>query len=313
VSPYLLASSLTPGDVGRRVVVRWSLPGGQASDVLGELESWTHTHLSVRRRDGSVEVVPLDAVLAGKVIEARWARDVASGELQRIASDGWPAVEREALGSWELRAAGGWTRRANSVLPIGSPAVALDDALDKIRTWYDERALPAVVQVPLPLCAVLDDELDRRGWPAESSSLVLVADLGELRISPAGSTVTVDHVPTAPWLAAHPHPPPTSALGVLTAAPSLYASATDSRGDIIGIARGSIVGAWLFVNAMSVAESHRRKGVAHTLLRALADEVAALPVRHVFLQVEDSNAPARALYEKIGFELHHSYVYRVAP
>ena len=35
--------------------------------------------------------------------------------------DGWPPLERGELGGWMLRAAGGFTGRANSVLPLGDP------------------------------------------------------------------------------------------------------------------------------------------------------------------------------------------------
>ncbi|MDQ1724828.1 MAG: N-acetylglutamate synthase [Frankiaceae bacterium] len=312
MSPYLLASSLSPADVGRRVVLRFALPDGQASDVLGELEAWTASELSVRRRDGSVEVIGTGAVLAGKVVPATWARDVASGELERIASDGWPALERVALGSWELRAAAGWTKRANSVLAVGSPGVALDEALSMIKAWYDERGLPTVVQLPLPLCAHLDAELERRGWRAESSSLVLAADLRQVHIPVSATVATLEHAPSAPWLSAHPHPPPVAARGVLTGAPALYSSVTDGSGDIIGIGRGSVVGAWLSINSLWVSEAHRRRGVAQALIRGLTDEVDDGQVRHVFLQVEADNDPACALYVKLGFEQHHSYLYRVA-
>jgi ribosomal protein S18 acetylase RimI-like enzyme len=33
----------------------------------------------------------------------------------------------------------------------------------------------------------------------------------------------------------------------------------------------------------------------------------------MYLQVEDDNEPARALYHRIGFAAHHGYHYRLAP
>ncbi|HET7328977.1 MAG TPA: hypothetical protein VFJ14_17025 [Nocardioidaceae bacterium] len=65
--------SLTPDDVGHRVVVRRVLrgergpSGGPAfSDVLGELEGWEDRVLRVRRRDGDLVSIAAADVVNGK-------------------------------------------------------------------------------------------------------------------------------------------------------------------------------------------------------------------------------------------------------
>ncbi|MDQ1681149.1 MAG: N-acetylglutamate synthase [Frankiaceae bacterium] len=309
VSPYLLASSLTPADIGRRVVVRHHLPDGSATDVLGELESYAES-LAVRRRDGSVAVVPAVDVLAGKVVPATWARDAAVGELQRIASDGWPALERERLGGWELRAAGGWTKRANSLLPIGSPGVPLDAALIAVRSWYAARGLPAVVLVPLPLCEALDDELSARGWALGTAVDVLVADLPRIRRHPGIDVVVADH-PSDDWLRTFPDASPVGER-VLDSGRAVFASAVVD-GVTVGGVRGSLDERWLGITALNVATAHRRRGIARALVSSVADWAAHRGARHAYLQVERDNAAAQALYAEQGFTFHHSYVYRVAP
>jgi len=116
---------------------------------------------------------------------------------------------------------------------------------------------------------------------------------------------------SAAWRAAHPAPA-SAPDGLLGTGHDFFASVTADDG-IAGVARGAVVGAWLFVNGMWVAETHRRTGIAGMLLRSLTDAVSGLPVRHAFLQVEADNDGARALYARFGFHHHHSYVYRVAP
>lgn len=59
--------AVTPADVGSRVTLRRAVPGG-VGDVVGELLSWVDDVLSVRRRDGSVESVPLASVVAARVV-----------------------------------------------------------------------------------------------------------------------------------------------------------------------------------------------------------------------------------------------------
>ena len=44
-------------------------------------------------------------------------------DLERAAALHWQARETEPLGEWRLRAAAGFTGRANSALPVGDPPV----------------------------------------------------------------------------------------------------------------------------------------------------------------------------------------------
>ncbi len=59
--------------------------------------------------------------------------------------------------------------------------------------------------------------------------------------------------------------------------------------------------------------AHRRRGLAMAITAALAAAAAARGATGIYLQVEDGNAPARALYRQAGFTDHHGYHYRVAP
>jgi hypothetical protein len=70
--------SLSPDDVGHRVVVRRLLPGqtgpsgGPAlTDVLGVLEAWEAGILRVRRADGGLVSIDAADVVAGKRIPPR--------------------------------------------------------------------------------------------------------------------------------------------------------------------------------------------------------------------------------------------------
>ena len=58
-------TDVSPADVGARVVLRHALPGGGATDVLGELLSWADGVLEVQTRSGPVRV-PEGALLAAK-------------------------------------------------------------------------------------------------------------------------------------------------------------------------------------------------------------------------------------------------------
>ena len=177
--------------MGKRVSVRrLSEPGAtreKFTDTVGVLTSWDHGVVMITQRSGESVRFPENTLVAGKVVPAAPARHrgPAAGyeELARVASRAWPPVESEPLGQWELRAAGGFTRRANSVLPLGDPGRPLDAALAAVRRWYGERGLPAYVQTATGaegtqelLCA----ELERRGWVREVTAEVWTGALAQI-------------------------------------------------------------------------------------------------------------------------------------
>jgi hypothetical protein len=81
-------------------------------------------------------------------------------DLERAAAKHWRGTEEEWLGGWLLRAAEGFTGRANSALPLGDPGLPLDGALDAVIRWYRDRGLPPMIVVPLPL----DADSPRSSW-----------------------------------------------------------------------------------------------------------------------------------------------------
>src|SRR4051794_26023858 len=89
--------------------------------------------------------------------------------MEAVAALGWQAPDRAWLGRWLLRAAAGFTGRANSALPLGPPDRPLADAVDEVERWYRERRLrPCIViphALPWPAGDPLEDLLVERGWP----------------------------------------------------------------------------------------------------------------------------------------------------
>jgi ribosomal-protein-alanine N-acetyltransferase len=57
----------------------------------------------------------------------------------------------------------------------------------------------------------------------------------------------------------------------------------------------------LHINNIAVVPEYRRLGVGSALLRRVLDEAARFGIRRTMLEVRQSNAPARQLYEKFGF------------
>ncbi|GGM32679.1 GNAT family N-acetyltransferase [Dactylosporangium sucinum] len=306
---------LGPQHVGQRVVVRRFVGIRDErpvfSDVLGELIEVGETHFTVRARTGAVRVPRSEIALAKTVPQRR--RFTPTEAIEDAAAAGWPAPETARLGDWLLRATDGWTQRGNSALVIGSPDLPEAEAIDFVEQWYRERGLPPAMSIPVPLFQRLDDALERRGWTAKPLTVVMTARLLDLRL-PAAGAVTLTEAPSAEWLAAvggRKGPLPDCALGVLTGVPEVrFAQWYCESGALRATARGCVAdpaGRWLGLSLIGVDEQYRRRGLAQQTIAALVAWALDLGATDCYLQVEQHNEPAVALYAGLGFTPHHVY------
>jgi ribosomal protein S18 acetylase RimI-like enzyme len=309
-------------DIGQRVVVR-RIVGIRDnrpvySDALGYLLAIDETQLTVQTAGGPLRVPVKDVVRAKRVPAKRRPSSADIAALERAASLAWPAPQTASLGGWELRAAGGWTGRANSALPIGDPGRSLSAAIDEVQPWYAARGLPARVNVPLPLAAAVDAELDRRGWDRSPVTLVQVAPIAGLVGEASGQlAVTLEEAPAADWLALvteRKNGLPPAAMHVLTAVPLVrFAAVRTADGTLLAAARGAVTEHRLHLGLVEVVPAARRRGLARHVSRQLAGWAAAAGAHTAYLQVVEQNEPAVSLYARLGFTTHHTYVTRMAP
>ncbi|MFJ2651110.1 GNAT family N-acetyltransferase [Streptomyces sp. NPDC087420] len=315
---------MTQADVGKRVSVRQLTENGgpaeKFTDTVGVLTSWDDGVLLITRRTGESVRVPESSLVAGKVVPPAPARrrgpSATFAELALVGARAWQPVESEPLGAWRLRAAAGFTRRANSVLSLGEPGIPLDEALERVRRWYGERGLPPYIQTATgaegtqeALCA----ELEKRDWSAEVSAEMRVAALAPLGDRDADvARVRLDRTCDEAWLgryqrSSEPEPGP-HVLHVLNSGPSVwFAGVPGEAGRPAAIGRCVVDGRWAGFMAVEVGEDQRRRGLATAVMTALARRALEEGASAAWLQVEAGNDGARALYEGMGFAVHHHY------
>lgn len=228
----------------------------------------------------------------------------------------WPARGTEKIGGWLMRFTVGHSHRGNSVLAHGDPGSSLDAAIGAVEGAYRARGLPPQFQLtPLSVPPGLAEALAARGYVSTAPTHVQVARITEV-IERSGGDSGVVHEP--------PAKPDVEDL-VRSGSRSLEDAAERLeivhrivlphtlavlRADDETVACGMGVrdGDWTGVFIMRTRPEHRRKGYAARTLASIAAWGRAQGASRIFLQVEDDNAPARALYARAGFE--DAYPYR---
>lgn len=241
------------------------------------------------------------------------------GELEAVAAQGWRAPEEALLGDWLLRAAQGFSGRANSALATGDPGLPLAEAVTRVRAWYAARGLPAMIAVPHPLDRPGDSPADRflhqQGWRVRRGPAVVMTAPAAAVAAPAAQ-VDLAPEPGQDWLKLY-HDQRNAPLPVVR---HLLMSAADQRfasvrrgGNVVAIGRVALTGDWGGLTAVAVHPGYRRTGLATAITAALASAAVRHGATRLYLQVEAGNQAARALYARSGFTAHHAYHYRTEP
>jgi GNAT superfamily N-acetyltransferase len=317
--------------VGSRVVLRIRAGNGRYRDVLGDLLAADDATLRVLTRRGE-EVVAAGDVVAGKPVPPRPSRAapphlaLSTLGLETAMAGHWRAPRSERLGGWLLRAADGFSNRANSVLPLGDPGTPLPAAVAAVTGWYEDLGLPPCAAAPAPRAGDPDAGVlagaaaafADAGWAplTGAGADVLVAPTAELRAPgaapPSGLRVVVLDEPDAGWLDRYHYrgqPVTPAGRALLTSAPRQAFAAVRDGAATLAVGRGSLASAWAGVTAVEVAPDHRRQGLARLVLAVLAEWAWRSGAGSTFVQVGETNEPALRLYLSAGFVRHHRYAY----
>jgi ribosomal protein S18 acetylase RimI-like enzyme len=243
--------------------------------------------------------------------------------LELAAAQAWRAPDEARLGEWLLRAADGFTSRANSVLALGDPGLPLPAAIDQVLDWYRGRDLPAQVAIAYPPDGPaghpIDGLLADLGWTVRGGALVMTGPLSDITgLMAAGDAARVEVLdePDNGWLDCyrwHEEVPAPVSRQVFVSAPWQAFGAIRAVGETVSIGRVAIAAGWAGLTAIRVDPQHRRPGLAQLMTVALAQKAKSRGAHGLYLQVETGNAAARALYERMGFTYHHAYHFRLAP
>jgi ribosomal protein S18 acetylase RimI-like enzyme len=301
------------------------------TDLLGVMESWSGGVTRVRAESGEVTEIPVADIVSGKPVPPRPSPRlrVSAEEAERRANAAWPALVAEPLGDWLLRASDGFSARANSVMAVGDPGMPFGEALTRVEDFYRGHGLPAWAQVVVGSDA--HRGFEDAGWvparPGEADTEFQIASVSRaLRaardmLPPVVPEVSRGTAAGPAWLAgddrALSHR--AAALGVLEGPDDVVFAAVAAdpaepagrarRGPLIAKARAGSGGDWVGITDVWVSPDHRRRGLAAAVMAELLEWGAELGATTAYVQTRGDNPAALALYERLGFQTHHSYRY----
>ena len=241
------------------------------------------------------------------------ADDELGWRVEEACLNAWPSPRHVLLDGYLLRAAGGASKRINSVNPLrgaGEP----EAAIAACESVYDGLGRRAIFRIP-DIAAGMRPGLERRGYRAigETRTLFRPLGAGDETIPPG---IRIEPTPWPEWLAVRDavsgHDPEVArTFRIVTDAivlPRAYL-ATPGPG---AIAFGVRVGDLLVIESVAVPTDLRNRGLGGAVVAALMAWGASHGARGVCLQVEVGNTPAEVLYRRLGFtrELYR-YHYRV--
>lgn len=241
-------------------------------------------------------------------------------QIEERAMIAWPSLETVAYDGWVLRFSCGYTRRANSVHPIERGTRDLAAKIAEAERMYRERGLPTIFKMTeASEPKGLEHALAVRGYHMEARTSVRTADVASLRCGSTGGVeietawgragawreTVHDIVGIAPENR-HTHDQIVGAIGATTGF-----AVVKEAGRIVGCGLGVVEETWVGVFDVAVASASRRRGNGERLMAGLLRWAQRQGACRAYLQVMADNAPALALYSKLGFGEAYEYWYRV--
>lgn len=224
------------------------------------------------------------------------------------------------IDGWLLRFSPGNAKRTRCVQAVAQGRLPLDQRLELCAAVLRDAGLPMVVRItPFSLPESLDEALADRGYGRFDETRVMVARRMPAQAEPLPNGLALE--PLAPAEFAE-------VVGLMRGSPPGHRAAHAERlalspvpyqawvlrridgGAVLACGQTAVESELVGLYDVFTAPEVRGQGLARRLCSALLARTAAAGASMAYLQVDADNAPARAIYHRLGFDDAYSYHYR---
>lgn len=97
--------------------------------------------------------------------------------IEELSINAFPAISTELYDGWILRYSDGYTYRGNSINPLYSSTIDLENKIEYCEYKYFEKGLPCVYKMTENADEGLDSSLEKRGYTIEKSADIMVCKI----------------------------------------------------------------------------------------------------------------------------------------
>jgi ribosomal protein S18 acetylase RimI-like enzyme len=236
--------------------------------------------------------------------------------IERAGLQAWPGIEVEWDGAWVRRAAGGYTKRANS-LQCFDPEDG-EDAAERLAAavaWFNARGIPPVVRTTPLASAKLNAALDAAGWATIDRSYLYAMPLAQHEPDAEGQITDLldpGFLATQQKLQGYSdsHMERMRALLAVMAVPAvgiiIAREGVPVASGLMAIADGIVI-----ASSVIADRARRRQGLGSAMMRTGLAWARRQGATVATLNVQADNPAGQALYASLGYAHQYDYTYRV--
>jgi GNAT superfamily N-acetyltransferase len=238
-------------------------------------------------------------------------------QIEEAGMNAWPAHQQSLFDGWLLRFADGYTKRANSVMPVYPSTLALEQKISYCEQIYQQMGLPSVFRLTPLAEDELDPALTARGYQKFHPTRVLTMPLTTWDI-PVSPELNIRELPLDQWMGVFSQisgslvdKQPAHAQILQNIIHPYLAAAIEISGTWVTCGLGVLERDWFGLFDIVTHPNYRRQGFSTQLIAGMLDWARSQGASQSYLQVMENNAPALGLYDNLGYIDAYGYWYRV--
>jgi ribosomal protein S18 acetylase RimI-like enzyme len=235
---------------------------------------------------------------------------------ERAGLQAWPGIEVQWDRNWVRRAAGGYTKRANSTQCFDPDDFEdADVRVISACSWMIVRKIKPVFRITPLSSPELNATLDEAGWQTIDQSHLLAMELGDHEPDAEARFLPVldeTFLAVAQQLQGYDEAGMTAMKNLLSAFKVPAAGVVLTRdGQAVASAIMAVADGILITGNVVTDPARRRQGLGSAVMRSGLAWARREGARFAALNVQADNTAAKALYAGLGYTHQYDYSYRI--